>query len=95
MSARDGKPPFRWSKTKAQCPYCDGWMTRQGLNGHIRFRHTLRWGFERAYYELVKAGDYGAAFVKDHLHPTELEIKVVMARYRLLQTRRAAQPEDS
>jgi hypothetical protein len=30
---------FTWSKTKAQCPYCGGWYTRQGILGHIRFRH--------------------------------------------------------
>lgn len=31
---------FTWSKTRAQCPYCDGWFTRQGILGHIRFRHS-------------------------------------------------------
>jgi len=30
---------FAWSKTRAQCPYCGGWYTRQGILGHIRFRH--------------------------------------------------------
>jgi hypothetical protein len=30
---------FKWSKTRAQCPYCGGWFTRQGILGHIRFRH--------------------------------------------------------
>jgi len=30
---------FNWSKTRAQCPYCEGWFTRQGILGHIRFRH--------------------------------------------------------
>ncbi|MGD0857135.1 MAG: hypothetical protein ABSA18_15260 [Dehalococcoidia bacterium] len=30
---------FSWSKTRAQCPYCGGWFTRQGILGHIRFRH--------------------------------------------------------
>lgn len=95
MSSRDDKPAVRWSKTQAQCPYCGRWMTRQGLNGHIRFRHTQRWGFERAYYEIVKADDYVAALVKDPLHPTEFDIKLVLARYGLLQTRRARLPEDS
>jgi hypothetical protein len=33
---------FTWSKTRAQCPYCDGWFTRQGIQGHIRFRHPDR-----------------------------------------------------
>lgn len=84
MSARDRKPSVRWSKTKAQCPYCDRWMTRQGLNGHIRFRHTQQWGFERAYYELVKVGDAAAALVKDPHHPTERDIELVMLRYSLL-----------
>ncbi|MGD0855474.1 MAG: hypothetical protein ABSA18_06680 [Dehalococcoidia bacterium] len=27
------------NKTRAQCPYCGGWFTRQGILGHIRFRH--------------------------------------------------------
>lgn len=30
---------FKWSKTRVQCPYCQGWFTRQGILGHIRFRH--------------------------------------------------------
>jgi len=33
---------FTWSKTRAQCPYCSGWFTRQGIQGHIRFRHSDR-----------------------------------------------------
>jgi hypothetical protein len=38
MSSED----FTWSKTRAQCPYCGGWFTRQGIQGHIRFRHPDR-----------------------------------------------------
>jgi hypothetical protein len=30
---------LNWSKTRVQCPYCDGWYTTQGIQGHIRFRH--------------------------------------------------------
>lgn len=30
---------LNWSKTRVQCPYCDGWYTNQGIQGHIRFRH--------------------------------------------------------
>ncbi len=35
MRAKD----LKWSKTRAQCPHCHGWYTRQGIFGHIRFRH--------------------------------------------------------
>lgn len=30
---------LKWNKTRAQCPHCGGWFTRQGILGHIRFRH--------------------------------------------------------
>jgi len=30
---------LKWSKTRAECPYCGEWFTRQGILGHIRFRH--------------------------------------------------------
>ena len=30
---------LKWSKTRAQCPYCGDWYTKQGILGHIRFRH--------------------------------------------------------
>lgn len=33
---------LNWSKTRAQCPYCQGWYTKQGILGHIRFRHPDR-----------------------------------------------------
>jgi hypothetical protein len=33
---------LKWSKTRVQCPYCDGWYTKQGILGHIRFRHPDR-----------------------------------------------------
>jgi hypothetical protein len=33
---------LKWSKTRAQCPYCQGWFTRQGILGHIRFKHPDR-----------------------------------------------------
>ena len=35
MRAKD----LKWSKTRAQCPYCHNWYTKQGILGHIRFRH--------------------------------------------------------
>jgi len=38
MRAKD----LKWSKTRAQCPYCDNWYSRQGILGHIRFRHPDR-----------------------------------------------------
>lgn len=30
---------LKWNKTRVQCPYCEGWFTKQGILGHIRFRH--------------------------------------------------------
>ena len=33
---------LKWSKTKVQCPHCEGWFTRQGILGHIRFRHSAK-----------------------------------------------------
>ena len=33
---------LKWSKTRVECPYCGGWFTRQGIGGHIRFRHPER-----------------------------------------------------
>ena len=31
---------LKWSKTRAQCPHCGNWYTKQGVLGHIRFRHS-------------------------------------------------------
>ena len=47
---------LKWSKTRAQCPYCGGWFTRQGIGGHIRFRHPERRSDESdALAELTKS----------------------------------------
>ncbi len=49
---------FKWSKTRAQCPYCKGWYTRQGIQGHIRFRHPDSKKEEKSSDELRKAATY-------------------------------------
>jgi hypothetical protein len=67
---------FNWNKTRAQCPYCGGWFTRQGINGHIRFRHPDR---KKDDYDttvdLVWATEYVKAaqiFTRDGRLPPEL-----------------------
>ncbi len=58
-----------WSKTRAQCLYCGGWYTRQGILGHIRFRHpdakkTEQTNMEKASFALMYAAAV-ATMVKD------------------------------
>ena len=53
-----------WSKTRAQDPYCGGWYTRQGIQGHIRFRHpdakkTEQTNIEKASFALMYAAAVG------------------------------------
>ena len=89
MSARKRKPEVRWSKTQAQCPYCGWWMTRQGLNGHIRFKHMSDWAFEVACAELAKVGDPLFTLLSRRLdNLTEKERQAVLNRHWLLRRRR-------
>ncbi len=64
-------------------------MSRQGLNGHIRFRHIRESALERALAALAKAGDIFFPIISDHLDRlTEEEQRTVLLRYSLLMKRR-------
>jgi hypothetical protein len=67
---------FTWSKTRAQCPYCSGWFTRQGIQGHIRFRHSdQKKDDSKAAGAMLLATTYAKAaemFARDGRIPTNL-----------------------
>ena len=88
MSTTREEPLARWSKTQAECPVCHRWMTRQGLNGHIRFRHQRYWAVDRALTMLLKAGNqFAQSLVLSDEPISEADQKLLFALYRRLVSR--------
>ncbi len=88
MSARDKPPEYESNKEWVQCNLCGAWMTRQGLNGHLRFFHERDWEPERAMVVLLGSGDSYAFYLimQSILRPRPLleeERKALLGRYQL------------
>lgn len=72
------------SRSRAECPVCHREMGRQGLQGHLMFRHPGEWILRKALKHLVEIGDAYACSIVASGRPIDRSQRVILLhKYQL------------